>query len=54
MEALKTLLRVVESTVVMATSKLYDSDAKGGMASLKMMLKHNSLRKLHVHNCIFM
>ena len=46
------MIRVVESMVVMLTKELYDLDAKGEMLNLKIVLIHNSLRKLHVHNYI--
>jgi len=54
-EALEDPIRVMKSTVVTAIRKLYHSDDKGKMMFLKLfqVLKHNSLRKLHVHNIIF-
>jgi len=36
-------MTVVESTTVMATRKLYESDAKEEVKFLQLCLKHNSL-----------
>ena len=54
-EALEDLDRVMKSTVATVTTKLYHSVAKGknNEYELFQVLKHDSLRKLHMYNYIF-